>query len=202
LIEKNPVMDIAFVPIPEKAPAFLTFEKLDQLLRSIKEEWFREMVAFAVTTGLRRSEITNLKWENVDFNRRVVTVVSSPSFKVKAGRRRVVPLSDLAMTVIQSCRSKHNCTEYVFTSNNHKVSEDYLTCRFKHYVRLANLDDEISFHSLRCSFASLLILRDTDIYAVSRLLGHSRVSTTEKYYAHMQTENLHGIVNKIQVTLN
>jgi len=79
---------------------------------------------------------------------------------------------------------------YVFHNHGYKLSDDWLTHRFTQYKIKAKLKDEYHFHSLRSTFASWLVMNQQDIYSVSKLLGHSKVTTTEQYYAHLQTDRL------------
>ena len=202
ILESNPAKEVSFVPENEKAPKHISVVEINRLLESVKELWLRQIFAFAVTTGLRRSEITNMKWDQIDLDRRIIVIASTSTFKVKAGKTRIVPLSDIAMQIIQSRLLLKDNSDFVFTSNGKAVHENYLTTRFKYYVRKAGLKDDYNFHSLRSSFASLLILNGSDIYKVSKLLGHSRVTTTQQFYAHLDTEHLHETVNKIQIQLN
>ena len=95
-----------------------------RLVSLIKESRLKEIVLFAVSTGMRRSEITNLTLDCVDFVRRVVTVESSQTFQVKAGKKRTIPLSDLAMELL----SKKTCegpASLVFTLDGGKIRANY-----------------------------------------------------------------------------
>ena len=82
-----------------------------------------------------------------------------------------------------------------------KLKEDFVSKTFKRHVRLSGLNPALHFHSLRHSFASWLVQDGVSIYAVKELLGHSDVKTTQ-VYSHLQPEQLHSTVNKIQVSLN
>ena len=61
---------------------------------------------------------------------------------------------------------------------------------------LADIAPEIGFHGLRDTFASHLVMRGTSLLAVSKLLGHASIRTTEKYYAHLAPDYLHDILDK------
>jgi len=201
LIERNPFSRLKFASVPETTPVFFSREDFQKLISFIREGWLREVVIFAVLTGMRRGEITNLRWEEVDLSRKLLTIQSNPTFKTKNGKRRTIPLNETALYIL-SARHGKNVSEYVFTLNNKKISEGWLTHAFKKAVYDVRLkDDRLHFHSLRHTFASWLVQDGVSIYAVKELLGHSDVKTTQ-VYSHLQGSELHREVNKIELKLN
>lgn len=201
LITVNPVNGVQFVSVPETTPVFFSREAFQKLISFIKEGWLREVVIFAVLTGMRRGEITNLRWQDVDLSRKLLTIQSSPTFKTKSGKRRTIPLNETALYIL-SARHGKDTSEYVFLLNGGKISDEWLTHAFKKAVYDVRLpDDRLHFHSLRHTFASWLVQDGVSIYAVKELLGHSDVKTTQ-VYSHLQPEQLHSTVNKIQIALN
>ncbi len=201
LITVNPVKGIPYVSVPEKAPSFFSREDFQKLISFIKVGWMREVVIFAVLTGMRRGEITNLRWQDVDLSRKLLTIQSNPTFKTKSGKRRTIPLNETAFYIL-SARHGKDTSEYVFSLNGQKISQGWLTHAFKKAVYDGRLkDDRLHFHSLRHTFATWLVQDGVSIYAVKELLGHSDVKTTQ-VYSHLQPEQLHSTVNKIHVSLN
>lgn len=198
LIKENPFSRIQLCKIPETSPKFLSRDDFKKLFDIVEEIWLKEIIVFAILTGLRRAEITNLKWTNVDFTRKVISIESSPTFMVKSGKKRIVPMNEMVFQILES-KYKERRTEYVFALNDKKIMDDWITRLFKWYVRKACLDDKLKFHSLRASFASWLVMDGVPIYAVSKLLGHSDVTITQKHYAHLAPENLHDEVNRISI---
>jgi integrase len=189
LLEKNPFEKISFLKVAHKAIQFLPPEDFEKLVSVITEDQFKDIVLFAVTTGCRRAEITNLRWENVNLSMRFVTIQSDKNFQVKAGRMRTLPISPFLMSILERRFLKRKGA-YVFHNHGYKLSDDWLTHRFRQYRTKAELKEEYHFHSLRSTFASWLVMNQQDIYSVSKLLGHSKVTTTEQYYAHLQTDRL------------
>ncbi len=200
LLESNP-FKIQLVKVPENRPTFLTKVEFQKLLNVIEEQWLKEIIVFAVSTGLRRGELVNLKWSSVDLNRKLMYIESTPTFRTKAGRMRIIPLNDTSLYLLQSRQGK-DTSGYVFSLNGKPLFADWITHLFKRYVRSANLSNQdIHFHSLRHSFASWLAQDGTSVYVIKDLLGHSDVKTTQ-IYSHLQPESLHSEVNKISVAIN
>ncbi len=201
LLDTSPFQGVKLVPVEEQVPTFFTRVDFEKLIGLIKENWLRELTIFAVLTGLRRGEICNLKWEHVDIARRFLRIQSSATFRTKHGKMRIVPLSDPALRLIQQRFSK-SPSEYVFTLKDAKMSESWVSHKFKWYVYEAKLNnDALHFHSLRHTFASWLVQAGTSIFEVQKLLGHSDIKVTQ-VYAHLQPETLYAAVNKIALSLN
>jgi len=197
LIEKNPCQT-KLVKVPERLPTYLTKEDLTKLISVIKENWLKEIIIFAVSTGLRRSEIVNLKWHQVDLERKLIRIESNPTFYTKTGKMRILPLNDTALYILHFKNSNSKQSEYVFSLNGKKIFANWITHLFKHYVKLSNINQDIHFHSLRHTFASWLAQDGTSLYVIKNLLGHADIKTTQ-IYSHLQPENLHNEVNRINL---
>lgn len=201
LIPSNPFSRQKLVSVPEQTPIFFTRQDFQKLLAVITDQWLKEIVVFATLTGLRRGELLNLRWQDVDLKRRVVQIQSNPTFKTKQGQKRVIPLNDTAFYLLQGKHGK-DTSEYIFTLNGKKIFDDWLTHAFKQAVRDAKLQNErLHFHSLRHTFASWLVQDGASLYEVQKLLGHSSSKITE-VYSHLEPEQLHGTVNRISIEMN
>jgi integrase len=199
LVAGTPMVSLARVP--EQAPLSLTRGEFQKLLSLIGEGWFRELVLFAVCTGLRQAEILNLRWADIDLDRRLISIESRPTWKTKMGKRRTVPLSETAHVLLSSKLGK-SFSEYVFTLNGSRISGSWVTHLFKRYVRAAKFPNQrVRFHSLRHSFATWLVQDGVPLAEIQALLGHSSVQVTEKY-SHLAASELHEAVNKISVSIN
>jgi integrase len=200
LISENPCRDVPFAQVPDQAPIFITPADFGKLIQAISETWLKELVIFAVLTGLRRGEILNLRWLDVDMERGIINIQSSPRFKTKHGKRRTIPLNSTALEILRK-KMEHPGGEYVFTLDGARISGDWVSHLFKRYVRNAELaDDRIHFHSIRHSFASWLVQGGATLYEVQKLLGHSSSKVTE-VYSHLQPEHLHATVERIPLLL-
>jgi site-specific recombinase XerD len=201
LVETNPFSKLQLARVPDQPPCFFTKQDFQKLFSIMKEAWLREVVVFAVLTGMRKGEIINLRWKDIDLDRRLINIQSNSTFKTKQGKRRVIPLSDVAYHLLQVKHGK-NTSEYAFTLSDRKISDGWLSHKFKYYVYEAKLDnDKLHFHSLRHTFASWLVQDGVNIYEVQKLLGHSSVKVTE-VYSHLAASELRSAVNRISLPLN
>ncbi|MCX6137753.1 MAG: tyrosine-type recombinase/integrase [Ignavibacteriales bacterium] len=200
-LERNPFSCQKQCTVEEQVPIFFTKEDFQKLISMIKESWLREIVIIAVLTGMRRGEILNLKWSNVDLKRNVIMIQSSPTFKTKTGKRRCIPLNETASYVLRQ-KSVLPQSEYVFTLNGKQIRDGWVTHKFKFYVYECRFqDDRLHFHSLRHTFASWLVQDGVSLYEVQKLLGHTDMKVTQ-IYSHLQPEQLHDTVNRIHIQLN
>lgn len=192
----NPFARLQQMRIPERKPAFLTRNDFQRLLNVVKEGWFRELIVFAALTGMRRGEVLNLRWRDVDLSRKLVHIETSATFKTKAGKSRSVPLCETVYQLLRSKAIGHTGDDLVFTRHGQQIKEDYVTHKFKGYVVKAGLDTRLRWHSLRHTFASWLVQDGVSLFAVQKLLGHSTSEVTQ-VYAHLQPEQLHGAVERL-----
>jgi len=201
LLESNPFSKAKLVSVPEMEPTHFSKEDFQRLLGVIKEQWLKDLILFTVTTGLRRAEVLNCQWKDVELDRRLVHIHSTPTFRVKCGKRRTIPLNGVATQILLAKRSRNESGDYVFTLNGRRLLPGFLTHKFKNYVCLAGLTRKLHFHSLRHTFATWLVQDGVSIYEVQKLLGHSSIEMTQ-VYSHLHADQLHSAVNKLTLSLN
>ena len=195
-IEKNPFKGVEMVRIPERAPLYFKKEEIKQMMKAIKEDWLKDAISFTLLTGLRRGEMVNLRWEDVNLDSRLIYIESHATFRTKAGKRRAIPLNDDAMKVLRNRYPGREC-EYVFTHRGNQLHGEWVSEKFRYYVRKSGLNKKLHFHSLRHTFATWLVKAGVSIYEVQKLLGHSNVTITQ-VYSHLASEELHSAVSKLQ----
>ena len=204
-LTENPFTRVKFCVVSQNVPIFFTKEDFQLLLYAIKEPWLKEAAIFSTLTGIRLSEFTHLRWRDVNIERKIISIESSSQFRTKSGKRRDIPLSDTVLYMLKQksvAQQTDSLDDYVFRWNNKKILEIVLSRKFKGYVRSCKLrDSRLHWHSLRHTFASWLVQDGVSIYAVQQLLGHADVKTTQ-VYSHLQPDQLHDEVNRIQISLN
>ena len=189
--------------VGQKDPLFLSREEVEAFLKVVQDDaaanasrlkpgevmWIADAAIVTVGTGLRASELCHLRWDAVDLKGRRLKVKASAGFKAKSGNERTVPLAGDALAKLQELYDARTsrASGYVFEGAASRagtaahLNREYLNGRFKHYAKLAELDERHSFHSLRRTYASWLVQGGTDIYRVRKLLGHADIKTTMKY---------------------
>jgi integrase len=144
-------------------------------------------IYFALYTGLRKNEILKLRWENINFEDKNLILEDS-----KVGKR-VYPLNKKAIELLLKMRSKHT-NAYIFYG---RFPDSHLKDVYTFWVNLRkklNLE-KIRIHDLRHSFASFAIKNGVSIVHLSKLLGHTNITTTMRY-VHCDMEDLHKASNQ------
>ncbi len=164
---------------------YLTPEEEKRLIENCPE-WIKDLVVFALNTGLRQGEQLSLTWDRVSLSRRTILIQET-----KSGKPRSVPLNKTTLGVLERrAKTKSIKKDLVFfSSHGTKLDNSNLVRAFKEALRKAKISD-FTWHGLRRTFATRLAHKGLDIYKISRLLGHADVQTTQKRYAHHCTESL------------
>jgi len=150
------------------------------------DEWLKEIIVVAFGTGLRRGELLNLQWRDVDLDYERLFVRHRGDFKPKNGQERTVDLVAEAREMLKAMHEVQNPipNEPVFTDEKGESPRpDRVTKRFKKYVRKAKLKDreELCFHSLRHSTASRLMMDGAPKDVIADVLGHTTTRMADKY---------------------
>ena len=195
LIDTNPARHIKLFRIPQGEPEFLTEGEFNSLLSPCKDVMFRELLITAVLTGMRRSELANLHWEDINFDRGIIRIRNRENFTVKGQKPRTIPLhTALRKTFLR--RSELSGPVFL-DSNRQPYRPSRITRLFKSLARGADLPENIHFHSLRHTTASWLVQKGVSIYTVNALLGHRSISTTQ-IYAHLENDNMQKSIQVIE----
>lgn len=193
-ILENPSKPLKRIKPPERLPLFFSKNEFDKLLNVIDIDDIKDLTVFAVNTGLRQSELINLSYKQVNFKDKSI-ILDNQQHITKSKKIRAVPLNNSAFNIVEK-RYKGKIQQLIFTINNYPIKQDYLVHKFKKYVRATDINQKLSFHSLRHTFASWLVQKGVSIFKVSKLLGHADISTTQ-IYAHLRTEDLLDAVNNL-----
>jgi site-specific recombinase XerD len=151
---------------------------------SLRQHWFIPLITTCYYTGLRRKEITQLKWHQVDFDNREISVTDT-----KNGRERTVILFDKAYESLKDWNAHMGKPQGGFVFPSPKSNEktqfghrgDYVSKVFKSYVKKAKLKESIHFHGLRHSCATFMIRKGFDVTIVKEMLGHRSIEVTMRY---------------------
>ncbi|NNG27784.1 MAG: site-specific integrase [Ignavibacteriaceae bacterium] len=193
-IRENPLRKINNFKIPETLPKFFSEDEFQSLLKVVEDEDLKDLIIFAINTGLRQMELITLEWNQIDFTSRTL-ILNNRSNITKSKKVRNVPLNTSAFSVLEK-RKIFAVSKKVFTYKGGIIIQDFISKKFKKLVIKAKINTDFNFHSLRHTFASWLVQKGVSIYEVSKLLGHSDIKTTQ-IYAHLRSDDLRNAVEML-----
>ena len=196
-IKNSPLNDVVTPKQEKYLPESMSEDEVDKLLNSPNvankiENRDKAMIEMLYATGMRISELVNLKMTDVDMNRCVVKVFG------KGSKERLVPFGETALDSLKAYLSERvqSSSKEIFLSNRgKKMTRVAFWQRVKIYLVRENLKNSISPHTLRHAFATHLLNRGADLRSVQLLLGHSDLSTTQ-IYTHIAKQRLSDVLKK------
>lgn len=186
--------ELPFIPFQElRRPPFdfYTAEEGLLLLNAAEEPFWHRMILTAMRTGMRRGELFAFSWEDISFERRMITIRQNLVNKVlktpKNGEVRHIPMTDDLFAALLVGRQRSG---YVFTlENGLPLNESRIIGPLKEACARAQLRP-ITWHILRHSFASQLVMAGVDLRVVMELMGHHSLTMTLRY-AHLAPSALY-----------
>lgn len=171
----------------KRLPIAISIEEVEELLNQpdeSKPEGLRDraMLELMYASGLRVSELLNLKINQINIEKGIVDIIG------KGNKERKVPIGEYALTYIirynKEARDKNigKKTKFLFLNRYGKpLSRQYFFLQVKKYALLAGIKEDISPHTLRHCFATHLLEQGAELRAVQEMLGHSNIATTQIY---------------------
>lgn len=196
MVREDPTAQIAMPKIGRSLPKSLTEEEVESLLSApaVNDPLGnrdRTMLELLYATGLRVSELVNLRSAQVNLNQGVIRILG------KGNRERLIPLGEEAVRWITDFARGPRAeillerqTDYLFpTRRGDRMTRQAFWHIIKRYARKAGVAKELSPHTLRHAFATHLLNHGADLRVVQMLLGHSDLSTTQ-IYTHVARERM------------
>lgn len=185
------------IPRPKKRiilPKVISEEKIVQGLLNIKNLKHKAILITAYSAGLRVSEVVSIKVQHIDSHRMQIFIEDA-----KGKKDRVVPLSQIALTVLREYYLQYKPKDWLFAGqySNEPYSIRTAQTLFSFYFKKIGIPKYITFHSLRHSYATHLLENGTDIKYIQALLGHNDIKTTMRY-THVSKK----VLNKIESPLD
>ena len=195
ILKTNPMEYIELPKTKKSLPKTLSIEEIDNLLDIKLTDSFsyrnKAMLELMYSSGLRVSELVNVKIHDVDISNCIIRIMG------KGSKERIVPLGDYAIKYIELYLKEHReklikreMNDYLFL-NNHgkKMTRQGFFKILKGIAKEKNIKTEFSPHTLRHSFATHLLNGGADLRSIQEMLGHSDISTTQ-IYTHVSKEKL------------
>lgn len=185
MADRNPVKGVNFFKEPKKSFNFWTVEDIEKFLNAATER-MKRLVLVGVNTGMRISELLNLKWENVDFEHGYLTIEES-----KTGEYRKVKMNAV---VIKTFTSMKRGGTFVFVNRDGQPYK-LINRGFKSTCRRAGIKVATP-HVMRHTFASHLTMLGVDLYTIMELGGWKSLEMVMRY-SHLAPDHKQMAVNKL-----
>ncbi len=193
-IHNNPASRLALLP-EEGKERFLSEEEVSRLMKVLNNDnqQISKIVQFLLASGLRLNECLRAEWKNLDMQNKLMVI---PSKNAKSKKVDSIPINTVMLKILESCSRS---TPYPF--ENPKTGKPYVSIKkgFAKLMRQAGIEG-VTAHTMRHSFASILINQGVSLYLVQRLLRHSSSKVTEKY-SHLTNTSVMAASDAISETL-
>lgn len=175
LIPKQDWTIVSKLKIQKSTITFHTNEEINKLLAACPSTDWQMVILLGTDAGLRRGEMMQLKWSDVDFNNEQIHVKTEGTEKY-----RYIPMTPTLKKILENAKNISQ-SEFVIHigEGDHRYTSDYLTSHYKNITQKAQVPSSI--HKLRDTFACQLIQNGVDIISVSKLLGISNLQTSQMY---------------------
>lgn len=202
LIKDSPISNIEAPKLERKLPEVLTEDEINQLIKSVDLNHVfgqrnKTIIEVLYGTGIRVSELVNLKLSNIFFRESILKVNG------KGDKERFVPLGKIASTEIKTylnirdrMKIDSKNTDILFINRyGRKLTRSMIFKIITDASRSIGLEKKISPHTLRHSFATHLLKNGADLRTIQLILGHESITTTE-IYTHLDTFHLEEVLKK------
>ncbi|MBS3095091.1 tyrosine-type recombinase/integrase [Candidatus Woesearchaeota archaeon] len=176
----------------ERLPEVLTKEEVRNLIESAETEKSKLMMLLLYSSGLRVSELVNLRPGDINLKEKIGWVR-----KGKGNKDRIFVISDSILSILGNYMEKNKGYSYLLSKDNALTTRNVQKI-IKHAAFKAGISKKISPHSLRHSFATHLLDSGVDIRKIQALLGHKNIQTTQ-IYTHISTEELKKIKSPLDL---
>ena len=188
------VRRVKLLPDDSKRLRYLSREECERLIAAC-DLHIKPLVITALNTGMRKSEIFNLKWDNVDLRHGFILLDTT-----KNGERREIPINQTLKETLQGITRRLDVPYVFFNPSTNKPYTKDLKRSFHTALKKAGIRD-FHFHDLRHTFASHLVMAGVDITTVRELLGHKTLTMTLRY-AHLAPSHKVKAMGILDETLN
>ncbi|MGI6323207.1 MAG: tyrosine-type recombinase/integrase [Bacteroidales bacterium] len=202
IVKTDPLEKIVLPKQKKKLPVFVEEEALDKLLDSVNfgNDFSglrnRTIIEMLYMTGIRRAELTEIRYEDVSLFDATVRVTG------KRNKQRIIPLSQLFVTRLREYIGARNKivsdtagSWFFITDKGNKLYDKYVYNIVKAYLSMVTTIEKKSPHVLRHTFATHMLNRGADLNAIKEFLGHANLSATQ-IYTHNTFEKLKRIHKK------
>lgn len=193
-IHENPMRKISKLSEPRGRVRFLDDDEREHLLEACKASaspYLHTLVVLALSTGARQGELLNLRWSDIDWQRRVITLHDT-----KNKERRLLPLTHYALQLMEEHNKVMNiASDLVFPSPSQPIKPWDSRSAWLSALKKANIDN-FRFHDLRHSCASYLAMNGASLAEIAEVLGHKTLQMVKRY-AHLSEAHTAKVVQSM-----
>ncbi len=197
-LKENPTQKVTRLKVSDsKAPRFLTVEECERFLSHCPDD-LRPIYFTFLNTGMRKAELENLEWDDIDLKRRRIKIRFKLDWQPKSGEREI-PINQKLYDLLTELKTRNNSglkSNYVFPHSDGAKLKTKLRRQLIKIAHESGIKDLTTLHSLRHTFASQLIMKGVDLPTVQKLMGHSDIQTT-MIYSHLAPDHLADAVEKL-----
>ena len=198
-VSENPVRKVSKPSVSPGRVRYLEKEEIKKLLECTKQSKSKELyavVVIALGTGMRLSEIMNLRWNQVDISNEMIKLATS-----KNGDPRFIPLKGLVLGVVKAKAEKQETkpNDLLFPSPSNSKQPVDIRSAWETAIKKSGIQD-FRFHDLRHTTASHLAMSGKGLHDIASLLGHKDLQVTRRY-AHLSNAHKAKMVSELSTTL-
>ena len=198
-VKNNPAKLVSSPKVPKNLPRFLSIDEVFYLMETPQGDTFKPtrdkaILELLYSSGLRVSELTSLDMSDLDIKESLLRA------KGKGRKERILPIGIKAMEALQNYLPERMLlkrkTAAIFLNNRGgRLTQRSVRRILLYYSRMINIDGDLSPHTLRHTFATHLLHEGADLRSIQELLGHSSLSTTQRY-THVDIGHLTEVYDK------
>lgn len=176
---------------PRKPPRYFTRDEIKKILSYGTP--YRDAFIILLYTGMRKSALRFLEWEDIDFKNKIIKIRNKEGFTTKSGRNRIIPMHSKVEEVL---RKRREDSGYIFsysTGNPHHRNK--WNDSLQRILKKENIPNA-SIHTFRHTFATWFLESGGGLKELQEILGHSKIETT-MIYAHLVPESLQRSINRL-----
>ena len=192
LLRENPVSNISKKKEPNGRVRYLTSEEIQKLLNACKQSaspYLYYIVLLALSTGARYSEIITLKWENIDFKRKLIYLLDT-----KNKEARSIPISNKVYMMLIELKDKYGYSGLLFPGKD-KLNPTKIRNSWVRVIERAGVEN-FRFHDLRHTAASYLAMNGATLIELSHILGHKTLQMVKRY-AHLTDQHTAELIERM-----
>jgi integrase len=197
----NPCQDVRRLDEDNERNRYLSRDEELRLMNQLtgRRAHLHSIVLLAIHSGMRKSELLNLRWPNVDFAREIIHVMNSRRERTKGKKSRPIPMNPVAREILLSLHahnmSKHPANEFVFLNPQTRKPIQEVKTAFTSALEDAKIEDFV-FHDLRRTAATRLGDLGANAYQIAAIMGHCDIETSQ-IYAQATDETLRRLMDNL-----